>query len=219
LQPNPPTSQSTNTDSGESMKRAKQLLIVLTLNIVWGSCWVSSANAGVITMGTWKTMDTSAAAFWNNPSWDGPGLNVGQLITSWGWPVEQLSADGAPVAFAFDQWEFFWEATSITAWTDGRGIRVLPDGSLGFNTHGYMYNSLTNPQQFSLFRYVGNTQTIYFLGIEDRPPTMSSDHDYNDYIGYAYEQLPPVPTPEPGTLALMLCGGLAALRKVRSLRS
>ena len=70
------------------MKAMKRLLIVLTLNIVWGSCWVSSANAGVITLGTWTTMNPGA--FWNNASYDGPGLNAGQLITSWGWPVEYL---------------------------------------------------------------------------------------------------------------------------------
>jgi hypothetical protein len=63
------------------MKRMKRLLFVLTLNIVWGSCWASSANAGVITMGTWSAMNPGA--FWNNTSWDGPGLNAGQLITSW----------------------------------------------------------------------------------------------------------------------------------------
>ena len=51
---------------------------------------------------------------------------------------------------------------------------------------------------------------------------MRSDNDYNDYIGYAIEQLPPppppVPTPEPGTLALMLTGGVAAWRKMRSVQ-
>lgn len=196
------------------MKGKKRLLIVLTLNIVWGSCWVSSANAGVITLGTWTAMNPSA--FWNNQSYDGPGLNVGQLLTSWGWPVEYLSAGGAPVAFAFDQAEFFWEATSITSWMDGRGIWQLPDGSISFNTHGYTYNTLTTPLQFSLFRYVGPTQIIYFLGVEDIPPTMPSDRDYNDYIGYSFEQIPPpppIPTPEPGTLALMLSGGLVAWRK------
>jgi hypothetical protein len=201
------------------MKRTKRLLIVLTLNIVWGSCWVSSANAGVITLGTWTAMNPSA--YWNNPSYDGPGLNVGQLITTWGWPVEYLSgAGGAPVAFAFDQTEFFWEAASITSWMDGRGIWQLPDGSVSFGTHGYTYNTLTTPVQFSLFRYVGPTQIIYFLGVEDIPPTMASDHDYNDYIGYAFEQIPPppppVPTPEPGTLALMLSGGLVVWRKMRA---
>jgi hypothetical protein len=200
------------------MKRVKQLLVVLTLNIVWGSCWVRSADAGVITMGTWTTMDTNTAAFWNNSSWDGPAMNVGDYITRWGWPVEQLSLGGAPAAFKFDQWEFFWEATSVTSWMDGRGIMVVPDGSVTFYTHGYTYNTMTTPEQFALFRYVGPTQILYFLGVEDRPKDMSSDHDYNDYIGYAWEQKP-TPTPEPGTLALMLCGGLAAFRKVRSRKS
>jgi hypothetical protein len=221
------------------MKRLKKLLLVLTLNIVWGSCWVNSANAGVITMGTWSAMDPNAAAFWNNASWDGPGQNVGQLITSWGWSVEQLSLGGSPVSFAFEQPESFTEVASITAWKDGRGINVLPDGSVNFTTHGFSYNSLITPWQFSLFRAVGPTQITYFLGIEDIPFPWLNDHDYNDYIGYAYEQLPPlrvpdpipvpdprpvpdpapVPTPEPGTLTLMLCGGLAAFRKMRSLRS
>ena len=84
-------------------------------------------------------------------------------------------------------------------------------------------NTLTTPEQFSLFRYVGTTQVIYFLGVEDIPSTMRSDRDYNDYIGYAIERLPPppppVPTPEPGTLALMLSGGLIAWRKMRSSRA
>src|SRR5262245_16370366 len=89
---------------GGVMNRLKRVLFVLALNIVWGSCWVSSANAGVITMGTWATMNPSSYpnAFWNNSSWDGPGLNVGQLITSWGVPVEDRSANAAPVTFACD---------------------------------------------------------------------------------------------------------------------
>jgi hypothetical protein len=51
---------------------------------------------------------------------------------------------------------------------------------------------------------------------------MQSDVDYNDYIGYSVEYLPPppppppVPTPEPGTLALMLSGGLVVWRRMRS---
>ncbi len=195
------------------MKRMKRLLIVVTINIVWGSCWVTSANAGVITMGTWTTMNSNA--YWNNASWDGPGRNVGELITTWGWQVEYLSAGGAPVAFAFDQAEFFWEATSITNWMDDRGIWQLPDGSVRFSTHGYTYNTLTTPEQFSLFRYVGSTQIIYFLGVEDIPSTLWSDRDYNDYIGYSYEQLP-TPTPEPGTLPLILCGAVAVWRKMRA---
>ena len=202
------------------MKRMKRLLIVLTLNIVWGSCWVSSANAGVITMGTWSAMNPGA--FWNNSSWDGPGLNAGQLLTDWGWRFEYLSADGAPVAFAFDQPEVFSEAMSITSWLDGRAIWQLADGSVTFTTHGYTYNTLTTPQQFALFRYVGPTRVVTFLAVEDRPSTMSSDRDYNDYIGYSVEWLPPppppppIPTPEPGTLALMLSGGLVVWRKMRS---
>ena len=195
------------------MTSMKRLLIVVALNIVWGSCWISSANAGVITMGTWTALDSNA--YWNNTSWDGPGLNAGNLITSWGFPVEYLNLNGAPVAFAFDQPEFFWEVTSVTAWMDNRGIWVLPDGSVKFTTHGFTYNSLTTPQQFSLFRYIGPTATVYFLGVEDIPPFMWSDRDYNDYIGYTVE----LPTPEPGTMALMLCGGIAAaLRRRRSQR-
>jgi hypothetical protein len=200
------------------MMRMKRLLIALTLNIVWGSCWVSSANAGVITTGTWAAM--SPDAYWNNPSWDGPGLNAGELITSWGWPVEYLTDGGDAAAFAFDQAEFFWEASSITAWMDNRGIWQLPDGSINFATHGYTYNTLTTPDQFSLFRYVDPTRIIYFLAVEDIPAGMWSDHDYNDYIGYSIEQVPPppppVPTPEPGTLALMLSGGLVVWRRMRA---
>ena len=195
------------------MKRAKRLLIVLTLNIVWGSCWVSSANAGVITLGTWTAMDPGA--YWNNPSWDGPGMNVGQLITSWGVPVEYLSAGGAAVAFAFDQTETFWEITSITSWMDNRGIWQLPDGSVTFSTHGYQYNTLTTPQQFSLFRYVGATDIVYILCVEDIPLILGGDRDYNDYIGYTHESRP-ISTPEPGTLALMLSGGLFVWRKMRA---
>ena len=198
------------------MKRVKKLLIVLTLNIVWGSCWVSSANAGVITMGTWTTMD--ANAFWNNPSWDGPGLNAGEILAPAN-VTEYLSAGGAPVAFAFDQSEFFWEAISITAWNDGRGIWQLPDGSVNFTTHGYTYNTLTTPQQFALFRFLGASTITYILAVEDMPISiMHTDRDYNDYIGFSIEQRP-TPTPEPGTLALMLCGGLAAFRKLRSRKS
>ena len=203
------------------MKRIKRLLLVLTLNIVWGSCWVSSANAGVITMGTWTAMNTSNAAFWNNSSWDGPGQNVGQLLTLWGAPFDYLSLSGAPVAFAFDQTEFFWEVSSNTAWMDGRSIVQQPNGSITFTTHGYTYNTLITPQQFSLFRYTGSVSTVYFLGVEDIPG-MWGDRDYNDYIGYTIEFLPPPPpptnpTPEPGTLALLLSGGgLALWRKKRT---
>jgi hypothetical protein len=200
------------------MNRVKRLLIVLTINIVWGSCWATSAHAGVITSGTWTAMNPDA--FWNNLSYDGPGLNVGQLLIKWGWDVEYLSAGGAPVAFAFDQPAFFWEATSITAWKTGRGIWQEQNGSIGFGTHGYLYNTLTTPRQFSLFRHVDATRIVYFLGVEDIPPGMPSDRDYNDYIGYTIEQLPPPPpptaTPEPGTLLLMACGALVFCRKRQS---
>lgn len=201
------------------MKRITRLLFVLTLNIVWGSVWVSSANASVITTGTWTAMNPGA--FWNNASWDGPGLNAGQLISSWGWPVEYLDLGGGPAAFAFDQSESFSEIVSITAWKDNRSLSQLADGSMTYTTHGYTYNSLTNPLQFSLFRSVGATQIVYFLAIEDIPSSMRSDRDFNDYIGYAVEQLPPpppppTPTPEPGTLALMLSGGLVVWRKMRA---
>ncbi len=203
------------------MKRMKRLLIVLALNIVWGSCWASSATAGVITTGTWTA--TNSGAFWNNLSADGAGLNVGQLITSWGWPVEYLNVGGAAAAFAFDQAQTFREIASITDWMDGRGIWQLSDGSLTVTTHGYTYNTRTTPQQFSLFRHVGATQIVYFLGLEDIPSTKPSDRDYNDYIGYTIELLPPpppppppLPTPEPGTLVLLLCAGLVGWRKRRS---
>ncbi len=203
------------------MTRMKRLLVVLALNIVWGSIWVSSANAGVITTGTWSAMDPDA--FWNHASWDGPGLNVGQLLSSLGWSsAEYLSdASGGPAAFSFDQAESFSEIASITAWKDNRALWQLGDGSIAFTTHGYTYNSVTTPSQFSLFRWVGPTLTVYFLGIEDIPSTMTSDRDFNDYLGYAIEELPPpppppVPTPEPGTLALMLSGGLVVWRKMRA---
>jgi hypothetical protein len=198
------------------MKRVKKLLIVLALNIVWGSCWVSSANAGVITAGTWS--DLKPSAYWNNPSWDGPGMNFGELLSTWGMPLEYLGGvDGAPVGFAFDQADTFWEIGWFTSWTDGRGIWQLGDGSITFKTHGYTYNTLTTPQQFSLFRSVGSTAIVYFLGIEDVPGWMTSDHDFNDYMAFTIEYpAPPTPTPEPGTLALMLCGGVAAFTKMRS---
>jgi hypothetical protein len=199
------------------MKCLQHVLAALVLNIVWGSCWATPAHAAVITPGSWAAM--SPDAYWNNPSWDGPGLNVGELITSWGWPVQQLSAAGAPTSFAFDQPQLFWEITSITAWMEGRGIWQLPDGSISFATHGYTYNTLTDPNQFSLFRHVAATHIVYFLGVEDIPLLAGGDRDFNDYIGYSIEQLPPppppVPTPEPGTLLLMLSGGLIALRKKR----
>lgn len=201
------------------MKRMKRLLIVLTLNIVWGSFLVSSANASVITAGTWTA--SNAGAFWNNASWDGPGLNAGQILTAMGWPAEYLSFGGGPAAFAFDQPESFTGVWSFTAWTDNRTFSQLADGSINFTTHGYTYNSWTTPQQFALFRTVMSTQIVYFVAIEDIPSSMTSDHDYNDYIAYAIEQIPPppppTPTPEPGTLALMISGGLLAWRKRQSL--
>jgi hypothetical protein len=201
------------------MKRITRLLIGLTLNIVWGSFCVSSAEAGVITSGTWTAMNQGA--YWNNSSWDGPGLNAGQIISSWDSTVEYLSLGGGATGFAFDQTESFTEAVSITAWMNNRSLSQLADGSINFTTHGFTYNSLTTPLQFALFRSVSSTQIAYYLAIEDIPSSMRSDRDYNDYIGYAVEKLPsppppPTPTPEPGTLALMLSGSLVAWRKMRT---
>ena len=177
------------------MKRVKQLLFVLTLNIVWGSCWVSSANAGVITIGTRTTIGSNA--LWDNVSWDGLEFDAGGLFGSAG-VTEYPSADGAPVAPAFDQSEYFWESVSNSAWTDSQDIWQLADASVSFAAQGYTYNTLTAPRRLQLFRSLR---------------AMRKDRD--DDIGQS-----PMPTPEPGTLALMLCGGLAAaVRKVRSRRS
>jgi len=206
------------------MKRTKRLFTVVVLNVIWGTCAAGLADAAPITTGTWTTMNPTA--FWNNNSGDGPGLNIGQLIASWGWsvpgyPVEYLTSGGGPAAFAFDRTESFYEIVSITTWMDGRGLWEMPDGSMTYTSHGHTFNSLTTPQQFALFRWAGPTQIVYFLGVEDIPLAMGScDRDYNDYIGYAVESLPPppppAPVPEPSTLALLLSGGLMLFRKARA---
>jgi len=175
-----------NRSLGEAMKRLKQLLIVLTLNIVWGSCWVSSANAGGITMGTWTT--TGSSDHWNDVSLEYPELNAEQVSTSWE-GTEYLNA-AAPIAFAFNGSEFYWETTPIDASINGS-------------------DSLITSGQFSSFHPGGRERSFHFFSFKNRRPNASNDDDHEGSV----------PTPEPGTLVLMLCGGLAAFRQVRSRKS
>lgn len=195
------------------MKWSKRLTIAAILNIVWGAAWAGTASAAPITAGSWTPVGPTA--FWNHDSWDGPNLNVGDIIENAGIPVEYLSLGGAPVAFAFDQAETFQEIASYTAWMDGQSLTEMPDGSVTYTSHGNTFNSLSNPQQFALFRYVTATAITYFLGVEDIPVGQPTDNDYNDYV-VSFTEKAPTPTPEPGTLALMLAGGAMVWRRART---
>lgn len=126
---------------------------------------------------------------------------------------------GGAVAFAF---------TSVTGWISVNSATKCKDGfpdhdpntlaitytinavcDDGINPN-FFADSLNNPEQFALFRQVGNDGIRYFFAFEDKKG-QDSDYDYNDLI----MSLRVTRTaPEPATLALLGTGilGLAARR-------
>jgi hypothetical protein len=186
------------------------------------------AGAGPITVGSWSTTppaDNNLDPFYDGRSWDCYTCGVGYVLESYG-PMEYLhGADGGAVAFSFDDPSISWSlVSSQTSWTGG--IFEYNNGSFTYdNRHGGVYDSLTSPWQFALFRQVAADFTYYFLGVEDISiAALRNDRDYNDFVvRFALpnpslpdpESDPPKSVPEPSTVLLMgtaLVVGAAARR-------
>lgn len=170
--------------------------------------------------GTWTAVGTpnkDGSPFWDNQSVDfcggGQDCNAGQailfqdLFTRDYDPNDgelQYLHDGSfgAAAFSFD--------TSVTGWKPEFTITNLTNafpgqslsGAITYTNPGpgptFVYDSLTTPGQFALFRQVGKTDIRYFFAFEDDASRLS-DRDYNDLIMSMSESRT---APEPTTLAL-----------------
>jgi hypothetical protein len=181
----------------------------------------AGASAAPITAGNWTVLPSSnwdSNPFFDGRSWDCPACNVADLLAGYG-PLEYLhDGTGRSAQFRFDDPVITPTVLfSITAWTHGVFGRRA-DGAFTYDSGtGRVSNSWDNPEQYALFRVVGQESIRYFIGVEDillSEPL--NDRDYNDYVAAFSE---PVGIPEPSTLLLfgMSMVGIAAQKKARAL--
>lgn len=182
---------------------------------------------------TWSLVNPAndGDEFWDNPSVDDAtcgficnagGIAVLQATLAGAGPVEYLhDGSGNAVPFSFDDVVFPNLAASMTSWSGGT-FQQLADGSFSYNANQAAHpeqvsNSLTNPNQFVLFRAAVGNGYMYWIGIEDVrldlpvPMGIVADGDYNDYM-VSFRQ---TNVPEPGLILLMGTGLFAAVRRYR----
>ena len=190
----------------------------------------SIVAAGPITTGTWSkvggpagsdssSLGVTTTPFWAGNSWDGPNLNVGDLLEPQSRCVDcslEYLNDGSGnyTPFRFTD-EIFGVSKifGITAWKNGT-LSLSGDTFVYNNGAGNIYNSWDDPGQFALFRATqGSFRTVetdpirYFLGIEDIDITaLRNDRDYNDF-GVTFTTPQPVPSQGP-----CCCSGRASQR-------
>ena len=170
--------------------------------------------------GVWSVApspDQDGNPFWDNQSQDCGGSDCGAhfailnpqagVFDPNDGILEYLhDGNNGAVAFGF---------TSLAGWTPIYSSTTCNDGFPGrdANTQAVTYtinspcndgvnpnffaDSLNNPEQFALFRQVGQHGTRYYFAFEDKAGT-ASDYDYNDLV----MSLSPRSVPEPTTLAL-----------------
>lgn len=169
-------------------------------------------------------------AFWDNPSWDGPGLNVGNLYPG----LPHLNESGNPTKVILTNvvsYEFLNEISNYQS-TNAFGYFELVNpiykyiffgssiignfelspvqGELGFFIvgPGGFYDSINSPEHFALFK---ESEYSYILGMEDLHPS-HTDVDYNDMI---LRIKTAQPVPEPGTLIGLGTGLILFARRMR----
>ena len=197
----------------------------------------SLAAAGpIIPVGAgWTSVGTPAAdggEFWDNVSVD--DVNCGGFLCNAGalldrlvaGNVEYLNTGGNPVSIVFEEAVTPDYFADLTGWKNGV-LTQQPDGSFTYSGNepgflGHVSNSVTQFDQFALFRVVEASAIRYFLAIEDirfdlaANDALISDRDYNDYMVSFRQATRQAPEP---SLLLLVGTGIAGLASRRLRRA